>query len=91
MRTTPFRRDFSSWQSGEVVKAFEFFGEIVCEIRGVEFAASVLKENGWLVEACVAMDMLGKPCLDIGEVGLGEAFVEITEILLHDGEHQTHA
>ena len=53
----------------------------------VERSAGIFKQNGRLIEACVAVDMLCEPCLDIGEVGTGKSLAKVAEVLFHGGEH----
>ena len=56
-------------------------------MRRIERAASVFKQNGGTVEACVAMDMLREPRFDVGKVGTRQSLREIAEVLFHRRKH----
>ena len=71
----------------EVIDCLEFFGEIARVMLCVEFTTGIFQQNGGLIQACVAVDMLREPRLDICEISARETFGQIAEILFHRREH----
>ena len=80
----------SGWQDfhfSELIELCEFFRQIIDVIRGIEFAASVFKENGRLIEASVAVDMLCEPCFHVGKIAEENFFFHVRNIFFHEMQH----
>jgi len=71
----------------KTVERLEFFRQIADVVIGIEFTAGIFEKDGGLIAACVAVDMLAEPCLDVAEIRVFQSLAQVAEIVLHAHEH----
>ena len=71
----------------KLIELCEFFHQVIDVIGGIEFTAGIFKENGRLIEAGVAVDMLCEPCFHVGKIAEKDFFFHVRNIFLHEMHH----